>query len=440
MTSRHLDRRRCRSARACVAAARLACVVALAAARALSAQTAPRPLGRDEAVQQALGRSGALGVARADSAVAYAQLLAARAWQNPVLSTSYSKSVPQYHVTAELPIDYPGVRGARVRAAQLGRNAARLRFFSARAAVALAADTTYTRALAARERLALSRRNAAAADSLRVIAERRRAAGDASDLDVELAAVNAAQQNNAALADSLAYVSALLDLQVAIGLAATDDASGTPLVFPSDSLGTPPPEATSSAVGVTPVAAGATSSAARPPLQVAAAEAALEAARLGTVAERRRVWASPSLTAGFETGDPEGVEKGILPTVGVALPLPILDRNRAPIAQAEAERQRAEAQLALARAESRAEIARARRARELALARVERDSTLVSAASRVATLSATAYREGAVALPSVLEAQRSAREAIAQYVADVADAWITTATLRALTLTSDTAR
>src|SRR5689334_23484577 len=49
--------------------------------------------------------------------------------------------------------------------------------------------------------------------------------------------------------------------------------------------------------------------------------------------------------SGFETGDPSGSEPGILPTFGLSLPLPLFNRNRGPIAQLEAERQRARAEL-----------------------------------------------------------------------------------------------
>ena len=86
----------------------------------------------------------------------------------------------------------------RIQSAQLELAAARLRFHLARATVGLDADTTYTRAVATREHLALSRRNALDSDSLLHMVDRRRAAGDASDMDVELARVNAGQQENAA--------------------------------------------------------------------------------------------------------------------------------------------------------------------------------------------------------------------------------------------------
>ena len=54
---------------------------------------------------------------------------------------------------------------------------------------------------------------------------------------------------------------------------------------------------------------------------------------------------------------------------------------------------------------------------------------------RVAAMSLAAYREGASSLPNVLEAQRNAREILAQYVDDLASAWIATAALRVVTLT-----
>ena len=50
-------------------------------------------------------------------------------------------------------------------------------------------------------------------------------------------------------------------------------------------------------------------------------------------------------------------------------------------------------------------------------------------------MSFVAYREGASSLPNVLEAQRNAREVLAQYIDDVADAWIFAAELRVISLT-----
>ncbi len=377
------------------------------------------PLSRSQAIETALARGARLGVARADTSAAFAALLTARAFQNPTLSTSYSKSTPQYHVTLDIPIDFPALRSARIGSAAAARQAAQYRFQFERAAVALDADTTYTRALAALEHSRLSRRNAADADSLLAIAVARERAGDASELDVELARVNAGQQENVAAADSLTFISTVLDLQAVLGL------GSTLVIVPTDSLRAPPDTTAAIPNGR---AVGA-------PLQVAAASATLQSATLAASIQSRSVFTAPSITAGFETRDPTGSEKGILPTFGIALPLPLFNRNSGPIAQARAERERAIAELTLARVQSETEIARALRERSTALVRVSRDRMLVASANRVAALSLTAYREGAATLASVLEAQRNARDVIGQYVDDLASVWIAIAELRAITLT-----
>lgn len=392
---------------------RILCLIAIATCAApLSAQT---PYTRAEAVQAAIDRGARLGVARADTAVANAAVIAARAFPNPTLNLTYSKDAPNYHEIADIPLDFPWLRNLRVQSARLGLNAALLRYQFARATIALDADTTYTKAIAARERLALSRRTALDADSLLHMVERQRDAGDASDLDVELARVNAGQQANAAAADSLEWLSSLLDLQAVLGLT-----SERLELDATDSLGAPPDVPT-------PVATT---------LNEAAADLSLQSAAAAVRLQHRSLWPAPSISAGIEHGAPD--EKGLLPTIGIGIGLPLFDRNRGAIAEAEAERARAQAELTLARVQARSDIAHATRERENALARVARDQAVVASAERVASMSLTAYREGASSLPNVLEAQRNAREVLVQYITDLANAWIATAELRVLALTPST--
>ena len=333
------------------------------------------------------------------------------------MSATYSRAVPTHHEIVDLPLDLTGVRSARIRSAESTRLASQYRFQFERAAAALDADTTYTRALAASEHLRLARRNAKDADSLRRMSIVRRDAGDASELDVLLATVNAGQAANVTAADSLAYVSTLFDLQAVMGL----DANSV-VITPIDSLTLP---ASPNANGV-PVRT----------LPVAAAELALTAADLSVRAQRRSVFAPFSIQAGVEHGDPS--QPGILPTFGVSIPLPLLNRNRGPIALAEAERERARAELALARIETQSAIGRAIRSRNLALEKIQRDRLLVESATRIAAMSLTAYREGAQGLPAVLEAQRNARDILSQYIDDLATAWIATATVGLYNLTPST--
>lgn len=389
-----------------------ASLVFLAAAVARSQQ----PVTRQQAVESAIARGARAAVARADTLVGAAQLITARSWDNPSLAATYSKAPPNYHAIVDFPLDITGVRGARIRAAEATRLASQYRFEFERAASALDADTTYTRALAALERVRLSRRNARDSDSLRRMAVIRRNAGDASELDVLLATVNSGQAANLAAADSVSLISSIFDLQTAMGLDTNRVA-----VMPSDSLTLPP-----SSPGPDAVPAFT--------LPVAAAQQAVAAADLSVRVQKRSVFTPFSIQGGVEWGD-QGAP-GILPTFGFSIPLPLLNRNRGPIAQAQAERERARAQLALALIQTQATIGRAVRERNVALEKLQRDRLLVESANRIVAMSLVAYREGAQSLATVLEAQRNARDILTQYVNDLADVWIATATLRLYALTA----
>jgi cobalt-zinc-cadmium efflux system outer membrane protein len=373
-------------------------------------------LTRSEAIAAAVERGPRSALTRADTALASAQLLAARAVADPMLSATYTKDAPSYHVTAAFPLDFLTVRGLRVQSAEAARMAARFRFTFDRALLALAADTSYTRALAAQARVALSRRNAEAADSLRRIAGARRDAGDASDFDVELAIINAGQQANLAAGDSLTLTSALLDLQLLTGTAGDEVR-----ITLTDTLAAP--------VLIATIAGPSTT------LPVLSATASLDAADLTLQLAHRSRFFLPELVVGFDTGDRTSSTGGLLPVIGFSLPLPLFSRNRGPIAVAKAERERADAELSLTRNVSRSDIVRAQREATGALGRVARDRILITSAERVATMSLAAYREGAAPLTSVLEAQRNARDVLGQYIDDVASALIASATLHALLTT-----
>ena len=377
---------------------------------------AQQRITRAEAVESALAHGGRLAVALADTSVARAAFLGARSFQNPGFSAAYSKSTPQLHFTVELPIDLPGLRSARIASASANVRAADYRFRFERAAAALDADTTYTRAQALAAHARLSQRNALVADTLLSMAMARRDAGDASDLEVELARVNAGQEHNLAIADSVELTGVILDLQAAMGVV-----SPAASIVPADTLALPDSATTTSANGT--------------PLQIAAGLEVVVAAERNVSAERRSVLGSPAFMGGVETRDPSGSEPGLLPTFGISIPIPLLNRNKAGIAQANAELARAHAELTVTRLEYAATLMRMERQRATAYSRAVRDRTLLASANRVASMSVTAYRAGAFPLSNVLEAQRSARDILRQYVDDVADIWIADAALRVLTLT-----
>ena len=389
---------------------------------ALSHAGAQQVVTRADAERAAFSAGTRVALARADTAAALARLLGASALPNPTLTASFSKSVPQKHVTLDLPVlDAIWTRGARVGQANAAARASRLLFASERLAAMVEVDTTYTRALAAHARFRLSRQTALDADSLRKMTERRRDAGDASDLDVDLATVVAGQQLNVTANDSLSFMSALLTVQTLMGIPADSVA-----IVLADSLVLTGPDTSAVRQRAQREAMLATPA-------VVAAEANLQAAEQGIVLQKRSAFPLPSLSIGFEQGDPS--EPGILPLIGFAVPLPFFNRNQGPIAEAMAARDRARAQLTATRLEARQRLLESTREREALLVKIARDRDLVVRADRVAARSLTAYREGAAALPAVLEARRSAREVLGQYIDDLAALLTVNAELRALTQT-----
>ena len=379
---------------------------------------AQTPVSRRDAVAAAQAHGSRVAVARADSLTAEAQRRLARAYPNPSLSLTYSAAVPTQHAIVELPLDVPWLRSPRVEAADLSAQAARIRYVYERAAIRFEAESLYTRAAQAQAHFRLSKRNALDAESLLTLARVRRDAGDASELDVAVAELSAGQLANTATDDSLESVDATLEVQRMMGLRA--DSIQVAL---TDTLAPPPADSTP-VFGV------------RMTLPVAAATAGAEAARATVRLERRGVFSSPSIQFGIERGD--DTQPGTLPTFGIALPIPLFDRHRGNIGVATAELQRAEAELDLAQRESAANLARANRLRAASQARVQRDARLLASADRVLTLSLLAYREGAYALPAVLEAARNAREAFSRYIDDLAAALTADASLRWLTVTMET--
>ncbi|PYO99101.1 MAG: hypothetical protein DMD60_02445 [Gemmatimonadetes bacterium] len=386
------------------------------AAESLPAQ---QPVTRAQAVAAALARGARAAFGRADTAAAAGVLRAARAFPNPMLGATYTKDVPHYHYVADVALDLPWLRSARIGAAASARDAARYGFAFERAAIRFDVDTTYTRALAALAHARLSRRTARDADSLLTMARLRREVGDVSELDVLLAEVNAGQLQNVAVDDSLAALNALLGVQFVMGLPAD-----APTITLSDSL--VPTDATpddTAGVGQ--------------PLQVVAAAATLRSAERTLTFAHRSVFAAPSLQMGFERGDPTEPPGTVLPTFGVSLPFPLFNWNGGEIGQARAARDRAQAQLDVTRRGSAADLSRARRLLAAALERVARGRRLLASADRVAAMSLRAYAEGAIPLANVLEAQRNAREALGRYIDDVGLLDDAVAAVRLLTASAD---
>ncbi len=399
-----------------VALRAIACAGALTILSSPVTLLAQQPLTRAQAIQTALGASVRVVGIGADTLAAAARLRTAQEYPNPSFTASYSRAVPQNHFSVDLPLDLPAVRGARVRAAKAGRTSARFSFLAARAAIELSVDTMYTTAQGAALRSALSRATAVDAAKMLSDTKARRDAGDASDLDVNLAEVSAGQAANISNADSIETIDTRLELQSTMGLR-----GDTIIVDLQDSLDSPSRNVVASTVDF----------AATP--TVAAASAALTAAEQTLAFQRRSVFGLPAIQFGFETKDPTGSEKGILPTVGIVLPIPLFNRNGGAIEAAHAEVTRAQADLAIARLDASAQLSRAYRTRTVAEGRIVRDRTILDAATRNVSMAERAYAEGQMAIGDILEARRAQHDAQAQYVTDLVAANVGAALIRVLT-------
>ena len=379
-----------------------------------------QPVTRADAAAAALARGARVALGRADTIAALGAARTARAFPNPTVSGSYTKDTPNYHLLGDLPLDLPWLRAPRIGAADAARDAARYQFAFDRAGIVFDVDTTYTRALATAMHARLSRRTADDADSLLKIAQLRRDVGDVSELDVRLAAVNAGQLENAAVDDSLTALGTLLVLQLQMGLQGDD-----PAIALIDSLAAPQDSAAS---GGGPMPGEY--------LPVAAAAARLRSAER-TVTFTRASRFAPSVEFGFDKGDPASTQPdALLPVIGFSLPFPLFHHSGGEVTRAIAERDRARAELDLTRRATDAAVARARRELIAARDRARRSADLVTSANRIAGMSLQAYGEGAVALATVLEAQRNAREILARYIDDLAAADAALRMLRWLTATA----
>jgi cobalt-zinc-cadmium efflux system outer membrane protein len=391
----------------------LGALLGIPASRAGSQQ----PLTRTQAIDIALGKSVLVTAISADTLAAAAHVRSAREYPNPSVTLSYSKDAPNQHVALDVPLDLPGMRGARVRAAEASRTSSRFGFLAARAAIELNVDTAYTVAQGAALRARLSQATAQDASQLLQNTRARRDAGDASDLDVNVAEVAAGQAANIANADSLAAIDARLDLQSAMGLRA-DSVS----IFVADSLRAPSlatSEVSDSALNEAPT--------------VAAARAAVAAANETLAFQRRSLFGVPSIQFGADAGDPGGPETGLLPTVGISLPMPLFNRNSGAVDAARAEVTRAEAALRIARMQVTAQLARSRRRQFVAQSRIERDRKVLDAATQNVMLAERAVAEGELALSDVMEARRAQRDAQEQFITDLVAANSEAAVIRILT-------
>lgn len=354
-------------------------------------------------LEQALARAAADGpavrIAQSERDVAAARARQARAWENPTLSIEVENVLGQgpYRdfdaaettVSMTQPLPVGGGRGARLRAARSEETAADAGI--ALAALELRRDITiaYAEAVAADRLAGIARERAALGAGTRDAVAKRHAAGLESDLqrarvEVETAALQAEARRSAATA---------LAQRRALAAHWREENVVAPLDDAWFDAAPQPVEAMPTAEGAHPLLVVARA-------RVEQAKSLLESARgaryggLEATAGTRRFKDSPDADRAW--------------VLGLAMPLPLWDRNEAGIAEARAalqaaefDAERAARDLASGRGSARADL-------EAARVEVEAlDARGVPSAAAAARLAAQGYEAGRLSLLERLDAERA---------------------------------
>ncbi|WP_437835341.1 TolC family protein [Sorangium sp. So ce1153] len=307
-----------------------------------AAVAAEAPLTRARVAELARAAPAAR-VASSEAAVAGAAVTAAGvvSLENPVLSGMGGiRFNPDggrpAAATASLswPIELGGQRGARVEAARAEQRAALATAEGTQRRLLLAALLQHALVLRDEAQVALATERRALAQRLLATSEKRKKAGEVPEIDVTLARLQEGRDAAAEAAAVGTREADTLGLLSMLGLPSKDGKVTGALVPPE----APPPLAT--------LLRGADQRA-----DVRAARAALEAARARSGRERAGRWPTVSVLAQYERDDQANIGM-----IGLAVPVPILNANRAGVATAEAEVDAATARLAASRASAAGDI------------------------------------------------------------------------------------
>lgn len=350
----------------------------------------------DQALTMFRERSPRVAAANAAVGVAAADLVDATIYPNPEVGFSTARTATgdtagpegQYTLDLSIPILIGGQRGRRKSAANAHVAAARTEVAQAVGEAELEIRARFAALLAAQERTTVLESALADARALRDIVAGRTSAGAGSPYAVEridLAIASLASRVASAKAEESA---ASGDLAIAAGLP-----------------------------GWHPRALGDFATVAGPlPNTVDTEHPALAAARAAGVAARAdelraRSEAVPTPSVGVQalsTATPNGLALSF----GASVPLPLFDRNQGAIARAQAERRRAELELAAKNAELATELERAQRV--LAARKADSQSFQADALQRLAKVRAMAeasYRSGQAGIVELLDALDAITEA-----------------------------
>jgi cobalt-zinc-cadmium efflux system outer membrane protein len=378
--------------------------------------TPSQPLGRSQILALALLHNPTFEVFAANLAVARAELINALAYPNPEVEAGIGWSRPrgveegesddtarEYGVSLSQPIEWPIQRRRRRHAAEAGLDVVdrerEVYLVTLRAEVMRAIDTL----LFEQRLLEVASENAEIASSFQELIAGRVEAGEAAEIDLvrarvdALQAMRAVQSQRRRIRTSEAVLDALTGGHLPLGFEVVDD------------LGEPVPPVNTPEIlrrnGEN-----------HPSLRHLEA---LREQRERELASERVEWIPQPEPGVFL--DRESDAKVLGATVGVQVPL--WNRNQGGIAQAEAALARVDAEIARTRAEIRRDLLTAIQAYESALEQIAAfQGGLLEDAQSALETEQFLYEQGEVALLQVLDARRTAQLTRSQYLEALLDA------------------
>ncbi|HEY4056926.1 MAG TPA: TolC family protein [Kofleriaceae bacterium] len=371
-------------------------LAALLVSAVATAAPAPETVTADQAVALYRERSTRLQAAKGDVGIAEADIVGAQIYPNPSIGLSTTNTVggtdtighSQETLSLDIPILIGHQRGKREAAAKAHVEATKVSIDADAATVEFEIRHRVVALQAAQEKTASITAAVDDAKKLREIVVGRTAAGASSNYAVarmDLAIAALSSRVDEAKADELAASHAV---GVAVGIADWAPHASAALA--------PTATADEAAVDATHPAL------ALPQREQTAARADEETAHAEAVP-------TPSLQlAAFATTDPGGVAV----TGGVAIPLPMFDRNQGAVAKAHAEARRAELELTARKDELSAALSSARddlRVRRDALAKFQTDA--VSHLDKLREMAEAAYKNGQGGIVELLDAHDAITDA-----------------------------
>lgn len=383
------------------------CILALIGATVLMATSPPTAQGQEAPRRVTLAEAHALfarnnadlQVARADAAEAAALARQAAAYPNPEASVTHEplsgdgRSYSESYFNLSQRLQWPGTRSARQTAANRIAAAAAARLTADSTRLALQVKEAWVSAAVAERSVALLERVTDVFRSAERSAEERLREGDISAYDRRRIAI-----------ERLRYESSLADARLTastqrrtLALLVLPDADEVE-VGPADTLGAAPPR---------PDLDRLLSDAADRRSEIAAATAALEAARADVRAARSGRIPDVTATGGYKRQS-DGLTGAF---IGLSVPLPVWNRRGGEVAAADARVSAAEARLVLTRRQVRNDIARALLAYEAAVERIALLADPQTEAADLLSVAQIAYDAGEMDLVQLLDAADALRDA-----------------------------